>query len=137
MGIDLTSPWTPSSVTVVATDKSIDILESSSLLAMDPDMWYDPTVDLVYFIGGLSNGSNVPTLWGFKPQSNGSVYWKSQSSTMNPESAGLTSNITGGLSATSPTAHYNLGGYSYSDDGEGFPLGEMLSYNSGNQSWSN
>ena len=82
-------------------------------------MWYDPTVDLVYSIGGDSysldgqpaNPNVVPTLWGFKPQSNGSVNWKSQSWTTNPHSAALTSNIAGGLSATSPTGHYNLGGF--------------------------
>jgi hypothetical protein len=146
MAIDLRSPWTPSSVTVVATNKSTNILESSSLLGRRPDMWYDPTVDLVYSIGGDSyslNGSEnpnvVPTLWGFKPQSNGSVYWKSQSSTTNPNSAGLTSNVAGGLSATSPTAHYNLGGFfnlGYVDF-EIFRLEEMLSYNSRNQSWTN
>src|SRR5467141_1288371 len=139
MAIDLTSSWTTSSVTVVATNKSTKVLESSSLLGRRPDMWYDPTVDLVYSIGGLSYGIDsvfnpnvVPTLWGFKPQSNGSVEWKSQS-TINPQSAALASNVAGGLSATSPTGHYNLGGFV----GDAFALEEMLSYNSGNKSWSN
>ena len=54
MAIDLTSSWTPSSVMAVATNKSTDVLESSSLLGRRPDMWYDPTVDLVYSIGGWS-----------------------------------------------------------------------------------
>ena len=140
MAIDLTSSWTTSSVTVVATNKS-EVLESSSLLGRRPDMWYDPTVDLVYSIGGSSysidaffNPSVVPTLWGFKPQSNGSVEWESQ------QSAVLASNIAGGLSATSPTGHYNLGGFiNLSNDVEnkGFGLDEMLSYNSGNQSFYN
>jgi hypothetical protein len=82
-------------------------------------MWYDPTVDLVYSIGGLSynldgqlyDADVVPTLWGFKPQSNGSVEWKSQSSASNPQSTVLASNVAAGLSATSPTGHYNLGGF--------------------------
>jgi hypothetical protein len=148
MAIDLTSSWTTSSVTVVATNKSAKVLESSSLLGRRPDMWYDPTVDLVYSIGGLSysadgpvfNPNVAPTLWGFKPQSNGSVEWESQSSTINPQSAVLASNVVGGLSATSPTGHYNLGGFiDLSDDVEndGFGLDEMLSYNSGNQSFYN
>ncbi|KAN0071309.1 hypothetical protein V8E54_010740 [Elaphomyces granulatus] len=119
MAIDLTSSWTTSSVTVVATNKSVEVLESSSLLGRRPDMWYDPTVDLVYSIGGLSynldgqmyNADVVPKLWGFKPQSNGSVEWKSQSSASNPQSTVLASNVAAGLSATSPTGHYNLGGF--------------------------
>jgi hypothetical protein len=147
IAIDLTSSWTPSSVTVVATNKSTDILaESSSLLGRRPDMWYDPTVDLVYSIGGESynldgqifNPDVVPILWGFKPQSNGSVGWESRSSTMNPQSAGLTSNIAGGLSATLPTGHYNLGGFiNLEFMTDSFALEEMVSYNSGNQSWYN
>jgi hypothetical protein len=148
IAIDLKSSWTTSSVTVVATNKSAETLQSSSLFGRRPDMWYDPTVDLVYSIGGLSYSLNgpvinpnvVPTLWGFKPQSNGSVEWKSQSSTLNPQSAVLASNVAGGLSATSPTGHYNLGGFiALSDnvENDGFALEEMLSYNSGNQSWYN
>jgi hypothetical protein len=78
----------------------------------------------------------VPTLWGFKPQSNGSVEWKSQSSIINPQSAALASNVAGGLSATSPTGHYNLGGFNGTEI-DGFALEEMLSYNSGNKSWYN
>ncbi|KAN0071311.1 hypothetical protein V8E54_010742 [Elaphomyces granulatus] len=151
MAIDLTSSWTTSSVTVVATNKSVEVLESSSLLGRRPDMWYDPTVDLVYSIGGLSynldgqlyDADVVPTLWGFKPQSNGSVEWKSQSSTLNPQSTVLASNVAVGLSATSPTGHYNLGGFivdyvknnDYIDSSHA--LDELLSYNSGNQSWYN
>ena len=113
-------------------------------------MWYDQTVDLVYSIGGQSyiqlddglwfNPNVVPTLWGFKPQSNGSVEWKSQSSTINHQSAVLASNVGGGLSATSPTGHYNLGGFiaiSEHVENEALALEEMLSYNSGNQSWYN
>ncbi|KAN0080657.1 hypothetical protein V8E54_003861 [Elaphomyces granulatus] len=148
MAIDLTSSWTTSSVTVVATNKSVEVLESSSLLGRRPDMWYDPTADLVYSIGGLSYNIDgqlydvdmVPTLWGFKPQSNGSVEWKSQSSTTNPQSAVLASNVAGGLSATSPTGHYNLGGFieDYVENKiNSFALEEMFSYNSGNQSWYN
>jgi hypothetical protein len=98
-------------------------------------------VDLVYSIGGQSYGlvgvfnpNVVPTLWGFKPQNNASVEWKSQSSAV------LASNVAGGLTATSPTGHYNLGGFiALSDnvDDGAFALEEMLSYNSGNQSWYN
>jgi len=74
--------------------------------------------------------------FGFKPQSNGSVKWTSQSSTLNPQSAALSSNIQGGLTATSPIGHYNLGGCFW--DGENsLALGEMFSYNSANQSWYN
>ena len=142
MAIDLTSSWNTSSVTAVVTNKSTDVL-NSSLIGKRPDMWYDQTVDLVYSTGGqsydLSDGSInnpnvVPTLWGFKPQSNGSVEWKSQSSTM------LASNVGGGLSATSLTGHYNLGGFialSEDNESDAFVLEEMLSYNSGNQSWYN
>ena len=148
MAIDLSSSWTPTSVTVVTTNKSTDILGSSSLLGRRPDMWYDPTADLVYSMGGLSynidgqilNPNVVPTLWGFKPQSNGSVDWMSQSSTTNSQSTELLSNVAGGLSATSPTGHYNLGGFIDlldSTDPNGFALEEMLSYNSGNKSFYN
>jgi hypothetical protein len=134
MAIDLTSSWNPSSVTVIATNKSTD---SSSLFARRPDMWYDPTVDLVYSLGGWFYNLNgqwvntdiTPTLWGFKPQSNGSVDWNSQSI-----KGGLTSNIAGGLSSTSPTGHFNLGGY---DQNLNLALEEMFSYNYGNQSWYN
>jgi len=98
-------------------------------------------VDLVYSIGGQSYGlvgvfnpNVVPTLWGFKPQNNASVEWKSQSSAV------LASNVAGGLTATSPTGHYNLGGFIDLLDGvndNGLALEEMFSYNSGNQSWYN
>jgi hypothetical protein len=145
LAIDLTSPWTPSSVMAIASNKSVDVLESSSLLGRRPDMWYDPTVDLVYSIGGRSyipNGQSsnpnvVPTLWGFKPQSNGSVNWMNQSSTMNPQSAVWSSNIGGGLGATSPTGHYNLGGCFVDAWDNSWALREMFSYNSANQSWYN
>ncbi|KAN0078795.1 hypothetical protein V8E54_005308 [Elaphomyces granulatus] len=148
MAIDLSSSWTPTSVTVVATNKSTDILGSSSLLGRRPDMWYDPTADSVYSIGGLSynidgrtfNPNVVPTLWGFKPQSNGSVDWISQSSITNPQSTKLRSNVAGGLRATSPTGHYNLGGFIDLLDWvepNGFALEEMLLYNSGNKSFYN
>jgi hypothetical protein len=152
LAIDLTSSWTPSSVTAVTSNKTTEVLESSSLLGRRPDMWYDPTVDLVYSIGSLPynldgqdfNSDVVPTLWGFKPQSNGSVDWVSQSSATNPQSAGLVSNIAGGLSATSPTGHNNLGGFidlpdvvNVNDGVGGLALEEMFSYNSGNQSWYN
>ena len=148
MAIDLTSSWNTDSVTAVVTNKSTNVLLNSSLIGKRPDMWYDQTVDLVYSTGGQSynlNGSifntNVePTLWGFKPQSNGNVEWKSQSSTINAQSAVLISNVGGGLSATSPTGHYNLGGFialSESVENDGFALEEMLSYNFGNQSWYN
>jgi hypothetical protein len=56
IAIDLTSSWTPTSVTAVASNKSAEALESSSLLGRRPDMWYDPTVDLVYSIGSYSFG---------------------------------------------------------------------------------
>jgi hypothetical protein len=68
------------------------------------------------------------------------VDWKSQSSATNPQSAKLISNIAGGLAATSPTGHYNLGGFidlSDNTDTNGFALEEMFSYNSGNRSWYN
>jgi hypothetical protein len=137
IAIDLTSSWTPSSVTAVASNKSTEVLESSSLLGRRPDMWYDPAVGLVYSIGGLSynpdgqwyNADVLPRLWGFKPQSNGSVDWKFQSWTTNPQSAGLLSNIAGGLTATTPTGHYNLGGFiDLLDeiDDNGFALEEMF-----------
>jgi hypothetical protein len=87
-----------------------------------------------YGPNGFSNPNVVPTLWGFKPQSNGSVNWTSQSSTLNTQSAKLSSNIQGGLTATSPTGHYNLGG-SFGGWGSNWALGEMFSYNSANQSW--
>jgi hypothetical protein len=148
MAIDLTSSWTTSSVTVIATNKSTDVL-NSSLIGKRPDMWYDKTMDLVYSIGGQSydlnnnspfNPNVMPTLWGFKPQSNGSVQWESQSSTISPQGAILARNVGGGLSATSPTGHYNLGGFiAFSEfvEYDAFALEEMLSYNSGNQSWYN
>jgi hypothetical protein len=127
----------------VASNKSADVLQSSSLRGRRPDMWYDPTVDLVYSMGSWSYGLTelynpnvVPTMWGFKPQSNGNVNWSSQSSTINPQSAALSSNIQGGLAATSPTGHYNLGGCFW-DGQNNFTLGEMFSYNSANQSWYN
>jgi hypothetical protein len=75
-------------------------------------------------------------MWGFKPQSNGSVNWASQSSTLNTQSAELSSNIQGGLTATSPTGHYNLGGF-FGGWGSNWGLGEMFSYNSADQSWYN
>jgi hypothetical protein len=89
-----------------------------------------------------NNPTVVPTLWGFKPQSNGSVEWESQSSIINPQSAVLASNVAGGLSATSPAEHYNLGGFidlSDNIENDGFRLDEtrMLSYNSGNKSFYN
>ena len=78
-----------------------------------------------------NNPTVVPTLWGFNPQSNGSVEWESQSS-INPQSAVLASNVAGGLSATSPAENYNLGGFidlSDNIENDGFGLDEMLSYN--------
>jgi hypothetical protein len=119
----------------VASNKSADFLQSKS---RRPDMWYDPTVDLVYSMGGWSYDPNVvPTLWGFKPQSNGSVNWMSQSSTLNHHSATWSSNIEGGLTATSPKGHYNLGGFANGGAENEWALGEMFSYNPANQSWYN
>ena len=97
-----------------------------------PRTWYT-----LYIDGPFYNPNIVPTLWGFNPQSNGSVEWESQSSIINPQSAVLASNVAGGLSATSPAGHYNLGGFiDLLDDVENNE-DEMLSYNSGNQSFYN
>jgi hypothetical protein len=144
LAIDLTLSWTPSSVTAVASNKSTNVLLSSSLLSRRPDMWYDPTVNMVYSTGGAPYNLNggvfdydvVPTLWGFTPQNNGNVDWGPQLPSTNPQSAGLMSNIVGGLTATSPTGHYNLGGFIQSS-ATWMALEEMFSYNVGNRSWYN
>ena len=104
-------------------------------------MWYNPAVNMVYsasgdfyiFGGDAFNLDVAPSLWGFKPQSNGSVVWEVQSSN-------ITSNVAGASTATSPAGHISLGGYRVARQA-GSPgnlryiaMEEVLSFNFGNQS---
>lgn len=112
-----------------------------------PDIWYDPSADMVYSIGGDSyvfRGSpelvHPPlTLWGFKPTGTGGVDWEAQPWSSVGGSAIMTSNIAGGLTATTPRGHYSLGGtFKFvSDQSRYLILEELFSYNFGNKTWSN
>jgi hypothetical protein len=111
-----------------------------------PDLYYDPTKDIVCAIGGdayeLNGGAyntSVPVqLWGFKP-GDGHANWELQE--VGPtQDFPLSSNIGGGLTATSPAGHYNLGGYiSFGPDNaiEQEALTDMVDFNFANQSWYN
>lgn len=139
MAIDLSSSWTTSSVVAVTSNKTNNIP-----IARGPDMWYDPTTDMVYMAGGFLytfgrdqyNFDTPPSLWGFKPQSNGSVNWRVQPSN-------ITTNVAGALTATSPTTHMSLGGFSvfYKSGNLGnlgyIAMDEVLSFSSTNGSMSN
>src|SRR5438045_6383404 len=106
MAIDLSSSWNTSSVLAVTNNKTNNIP-----IARSPEMWYDPIGDMVYMAGGNlytwagdeHNFDTPPGLWGFKPQSNGSVKWQVQPSN-------VTHNVAGALAVTSTTTHMSLGG---------------------------
>jgi hypothetical protein len=115
-----------------------------------PDLYYDPTKDIVYSLGGnpyqlngVSYNLNTPVqLWGFKP-GDGHANWELQQ-TGPTQSFPLTSNVAGALTATSPTGHYSLGGYInfQQEPGQGnliqqLALTDMVDFNFANQSWSN
>lgn len=107
-------------------------------IARRPDIWYDPAADMVYsasgdfyvFGGDPFDLDVAPSLWGFRPQRNGSVVWEAQSSN-------ITSNVAGASTATSSTDHVSLGGYRVAgspNNPQNFAMEEFLSFNFGNRS---
>jgi hypothetical protein len=111
-------------------------------------MWYDQSADFVYSMGGWNYNFNGPfyvedapvDLWGFKPSSNGSVNWQRQPWSSDPSTNRIAANIFGGLTATSPKAHYSLGGSTFADPKIQFtgevPVRELVTYGSQNETWS-
>jgi hypothetical protein len=111
-----------------------------------PDLYYNPTKDIVYALGGDAyelNGGNYNTsvpvqLWGFKP-GDGNANWELQE--VGPTNDfPLSSNVAGGLTATSPKGHYNLGGYVTLGPDTSvnlLALTDLVDFNFANQSWYN
>lgn len=83
--------------------------------------------------GGYTNSSEQVQLWGFEPETHGSLSWELQA-IGSTATFPLDEVVSGALTASSPTNHYSLGGYSNSDGGG---LDELISYNFTNQSWTN
>lgn len=93
-------------------------------------MIYSAGGDFYVFGGSPFNLDVTPVLWGFRPQSNGSVVWEAQSSN-------ITSNVAGASTATSSTCHFSLGGYKVVGSPSSpqiIAMEEFLSFNFGNQS---
>jgi hypothetical protein len=107
-----------------------------------PDLYYDPTRNLAYSLGGRAyqlNGGpiniSIPVqLWGFKPDG-GYVNWELQE-TGPTQDFPLTGVVEYSLTATSPTGHYSLGGYVELQQ-ETITLDSMVDIDFANQSWSN
>lgn len=111
-----------------------------------PDLYYDPTTNFVYSLGGQPYQLNgvwynvsVPVqLWGFKA-GDGHVIWELQEDETS-QNFPLTSNVAMALTATSSTGHYNLGGFISFLQGYSIgalALSDMVNFNFANQSWSN
>jgi hypothetical protein len=139
MAIDLTTNWdtnTIDSSVFVATNKSL-----AQQPTRQPDMFYDPSSQMVYTFGGSAypedgccfDGSVLNEVWGFPADNNGTTNWEPQQQ-MVVSSALSGQVVAGALTANSPTAHYNLGGATNSADAL---LDELLVYTYSNQSWTN
>jgi hypothetical protein len=108
-----------------------------------PDLYYDPTKNFVYSLGGSAYQLNgyaydfdVPVqLWGFQLD-NGHANWELQD-TGPSQNFPLTSVVQHALTATSPKGHYNLGGRVYSSSDVWIYLEEVVEFNFANQSWTN
>ena len=108
-----------------------------------PDLFYDRQNSLLYSLGGQAYGIEVGQwtnltqqvqLWGFEPNNNtGAIDWELQA-VGSTATFPLNEVVAGALTATSPTNHYSLGGYSnFATTG----LSQFISYNFANQSWTN
>lgn len=130
IAIDLSISWNTSSVPFVASNKTSDIP-----LARSPELWYDSAANMVYMVGGGFYAfagapyypNAAPGLWGFKPQSDGKVFWQLQPSN-------VTRNIAYGLSTTTNTSHISLGGHSFISDSTTLAADELRTYNFGRAS---
>jgi hypothetical protein len=139
MAVDLTTDWdtnTIDSSVFLATNKSLEQQPTR-----EPDMFYDPRSQMVYTFGGWAypeegccfDGSVLNQVWGFPANNNGSTNWEPQQQMVVTNS--LSGQVVAGAStASSPTAHYNLGGATNSANAL---LDELLVYNYTNQSWTN
>ena len=115
-----------------------------------PDLFYDPTKEIVYSLGGGAyqlDGTyynlSVPVqLWGFEP-GDGHANWALDQ--VGPtENFPLTSVASACLTATSSTGHYSLGGaisYFLEENDQTYiellGLSDMVDFNFANQSWYN
>ena len=142
--IDLTQDWHTTNVsTVVANNRTTAMCPMRR-----PDMYYDPTKDLMYSLGGDPyqydgadyNASQPIQLWAFTPNDDGKVTWELEQAGTTQQFP-LTSNIAEGSSATSATGHYNLGGFvTFVDSSnyvESIAINSFANFNFGNQSWWN
>lgn len=85
-----------------------------------PELFYDPSHNMVYSQGGQSYGAknetfawgdDLPEVWGFTPSTDGSVDWKMQYSKNLSANFPLTSNVGFALATSSGNKHYSLGGF--------------------------
>lgn len=145
IAIDLTKDWATTSIRAGVTTVTNRTTAMSPMRR--PDMYYDPTRNLVYSLGGdpyqvdgaTYNLSQPTQLWAFEPQADGSANWELEQGGTT-QTFPLTSNVRGGLSATSSTGHYNLGGFidfAQGNDIGSVALPSMVDFNFANQSWSN
>lgn len=139
IAIDLSIDWDTTSVNATKVTNRTTAMSPMRR----PDLYYDPTKNLVYSLGGDPyqingnpfNYSQPVQLWAFEPQSDGSVTWALEQG-VTTQSFPLTTNVVGGLTATSSTGHFNLGGYM-----DVLPktvaLSSMVNFNFASQSWTN
>ncbi|CAG8953120.1 hypothetical protein HYFRA_00003318 [Hymenoscyphus fraxineus] len=144
IAFDLSTSWSTKSVSPVVSNKT-----DPNPLARRPDIWYDPLAEMVYSMGGWGyefagdwyRNSTPVSLWGFKPQKSGVVEWREQPWSPKQNAANLSSNVVWGLTATSPKAHYSLGGGILIDPEHGSDnaqsLQEIVSYSFSEQTWTN
>jgi hypothetical protein len=115
-----------------------------------PDLFYDPTKDLVYSLGGgpyQYDGTfydlSVPVqLWGFE-LGDGHVNWELEQAGTT-QNFPMTSVLDSALTATTLTGHYCLGGavnYLLTENSQEYidllGLSDMVNFNFDNQSWYN
>ncbi|KUJ23150.1 uncharacterized protein LY89DRAFT_679956 [Mollisia scopiformis] len=143
IAIDLSKDFNTSLI----NEASYVVTEKSTVIApmRQPDLYHDPQSNLLYSLGGSAyplgassatgwtNSSQQTQLWAFTPKDNGTADWDLQA-IGSTASFPFSEVVAGALTATSPTNHYILGGYSNSDN---WGLSQLLSYNFANGSWTN
>jgi hypothetical protein len=118
------------------------------MLTRDATMWYNAPSNMVYWYGGMPYATMQPAVWGFSPNTQGTVAWsESYSAGIGKTATGSTTfngftETVGASYAYSPTTYYALGGYtnSLTDPALSQQLGNvaatgMVTYSGG--SWSN
>jgi hypothetical protein len=129
LSIDLTQPWTVSTVNALFAPKP-----STMAPVRRPYLWYDPVSNLIYERGGWAydGDSYSYPLWSFQPDVEGGVVWNVAQDTSAAEQ--YTSTVFSAFTASNAN-FYSLGGVLSSDIDntvEGF-----LTYDFGTSGWSN